>query len=176
MLEDIATLTAGRVISEEVGFKLENATVDDLGTAKRVVVDKDNTTIIEGGGVTFIRALPALDTIDAEEDEQIGVNILKRVLEEPIRQIAENAGREGSIVVKKVKDGNGAFGYNAATDVYEDLNKAGVIDPAKVTRIALENAASVAALMLMTEATIVEKPEKSSSLPIPPGGGMDDMY
>ncbi len=254
MLEDIATLTAGKVISEEVGFKLENVTIADLGKAKRILIDKDNTTIVEGGGksadikgrigqikkqietstsdydkeklqerlaklsggvavlnigastevemkekkarvedalhatraaveegivpgggVTFIRALPALDSVDADGDEQIGINILKRVLEEPIRQIAENAGQEGSIVVKKVKDGKDAFGYNAATDVFEDLYKAGVIDPAKVTRIALENAASVAALMLMTEATIVEKPEKSSHLPMPPGG-MDDMY
>jgi len=256
MLEDIATLTAGRVISEEVGFKLENATVADLGSAKRVVIDKDNTTIVEGagsseeiqgrigqikkqidtstsdydkeklqerlaklaggvavlnvgaatevemkekkarvedalhatraaveegivpgGGVALIRALPALDKVNVEGDEKIGVDILKRVLEEPIRQIAENAGQEGSIVVQKVKEGKDAFGYNAGTDVYEDLNEAGVIDPAKVTRIALENASSVAALMLMTEATIVEKPEEKPAMPpMPPGGGMDGMY
>jgi len=256
MLEDIAILTAGRVISEEVGFKLENATVADLGSAKRVVIDKDNTTIVEGagssdeikgrigqlkkqidastsdydkeklqerlaklaggvavlnvgaatevemkekkarvedalhatraaveegivpgGGVALIRALPALDKVKVEGDENIGVNILKRVLEEPIRQIAQNAGKEGSIVVQCVKEGKDAFGYNAGTDVYEDLYEAGVIDPAKVTRIALENASSVAALMLMTEATIVEKPEEKPAMPpMPPGGGMEGMY
>ncbi|MBN1560022.1 chaperonin GroEL [candidate division KSB1 bacterium] len=256
MLEDIATLTAGRVISEEVGFKLENATISDLGSAKRIVIDKDNTTIVEGGGksedikgrisqikkqietstsdydkeklqerlaklaggvavlnvgaatevemkekkarvedalhatraaveegivpgggVALIRALPVLDSLKADGDEQIGIDILKRVLEEPIRLIAENAGEEGSIVVQKVKEGKDAFGYNAATNVYEDLNKAGVIDPTKVTRIALENASSVASLLLMTEATIVEKPEEKPAMPpMPPGGGMEGMY
>ena len=256
MLEDIAILTAGRVISEEVGFKLENATVADLGTAKRVTIDKDATTLVEGagksedikgrigqlkkqidasssdydkeklqerlaklaggvavlnvgaatevemkekkarvedalhatraaveegivpgGGVALIRALPALDKVKVEGDEVIGIDILKRVLEEPIRQIAENAGAEGSIVVQRVKEGKDGFGYNAATDVYEDLFAAGVIDPAKVTRIALENAASVSALMLMTEATIVDKPEAAPAMPsMPPGGGMDGMY
>ena len=249
MLEDIAILTGGRVISEEAGFKLENATLSDLGSAKRVSIDKDNTTIVEGGGksediqgriaqikkqietttsdydkeklqerlaklaggvavlnvgaatevemkekkarvedalhatraaveegivpgggIAFIRALPALDKVKVEGDEEIGVNILRRVLEEPIRQIAENAGAEGSIVVQKVKDGKDGFGYNAATDIYEDLFEAGVIDPAKVSRIALENASSVAALMLMTEATIVDKPEeKPAGPPMPPG-------
>ena len=256
MLEDIAILTAGRVISEEVGFKLENATVADLGTAKRVTIDKDATTLVEGagksedikgrigqlkkqidasssdydkeklqerlaklaggvavlnvgaatevemkekkarvedalhatraaveegivpgGGVALIRALPALDKVKVEGDEVIGIDILRRVLEEPIRQIAENAGAEGSIVVQRVKEGKDGFGYNAATDVYEDLFAAGVIDPAKVTRIALENAASVSALMLMTEATIVDKPEAAPAMPsMPPGGGMDGMY
>jgi len=255
MLEDIAILTAGRVISEEVGFKLENATVADLGSAKRVTIDKDNTTIIEGGGktediqgrisqikkqiesstsdydkeklqerlaklaggvavlnvgaatevemkekkarvedalhatraaveegivpgggVVLLRALPALDKIKADGDEVIGINILKRVLEEPIRQIAENAGAEGSIVVQRVKEGKGSFGYNAATDSYEDLVEAGVIDPAKVTRIALENASSVSALMLMTEATIVDKPEEKPAAPAMPPGGMEGMY
>ena len=256
MLEDIAILTAGRVISEEVGFKLENATVADLGTAKRVTIDKDATTLVEGagksedikgrigqlkkqidasssdydkeklqerlaklaggvavlnvgaatevemkekkarvedalhatraaveegivpgGGVALIRALPALDKVKVEGDEVIGIDILKRVLEEPIRQIAENAGAEGSIVVQRVKEGKDGFGYNAATDVYEDLFAAGVIDPAKVTRIVLENAASVSALMLMTEATIVDKPEAAPAMPsMPPGGGMDGMY
>ncbi len=256
MLEDIAILTAGRVISEEVGFKLENATISDLGAAKRIVIDKDNTTIVEGagstediqgrigqikkqienstsdydkeklqerlaklaggvavlnvgaatevemkekkarvedalhatraaveegivpgGGVALIRALPALDKVEADGDEQIGIDILRRVLEEPVRQIAQNAGQEGSIVVQRIKEGKDGFGYNAATDVYEDLYEAGVIDPAKVTRIALENASSVAALMLMTEATIVEKPEPKSAMPpMPPGGGMDGMY
>jgi len=252
MLEDIAILTGGRVISEEAGFKLENATTSDLGKAKRVTIDKDNTTIVEGGGktedikgrigqikkqietstsdydkeklqerlaklaggvavlnvgaatevemkekkarvedalhatraaveegivpgggVSYIRALKALEELKLEGDEQVGANILKRVLEEPIRQIAENAGLEGSIVVQTVKEGEGAFGFNAETEKYEDLLKAGVIDPTKVTRIALENAASVAALLLMTEATVVEKPEENPPAPpMPPGGGM----
>ncbi|OPZ70454.1 MAG: 60 kDa chaperonin [bacterium ADurb.Bin478] len=255
MLEDIAILTGGRVISEEVGFKLENATTTDLGKAKRVTIDKDNTTIVEGGGktedikgriaqikkqietstsdydkeklqerlaklaggvavlsvgaatevemkekkarvedalhatraaveegiipgggVAYLRAIPALDKLEKtlEGDEKVGVQILRRAIEEPIRLIAENAGWEGSIVVQKVKDGKDAFGFNADTEVFEDLFKAGVIDPTKVSRIALENAASVAGLMLMTEATIVEKPEpKQPAPPMPPGGGMD---
>ncbi len=255
MLEDIATLTGGRVISEEVGFKLENATTTDLGKAKRVTIDKDNTTIVEGagktedikgriaqikkqietstsdydkeklqerlaklaggvavlsvgaatevemkekkarvedalhatraaveegiipgGGVAYLRAIPALDKLEKslEGDEKVGVQILRRAIEEPIRLIAENAGWEGSIVVQKVKDGKDAFGFNADTEVFEDLFKAGVIDPTKVSRIALENAASVSGLMLMTEATIVEKPEpKQPAPPMPPGGGMD---
>ncbi len=253
MLEDIAILTGGRVISEEAGFKLENATIGDLGRAKRVTVDKDNTTIVEGGGdpaaikgriaqikkqietttsdydreklqerlaklaggvavlnvgaatevemkekkarvedalhatraaveegivpgggVVFIRALPALDKLKVEGDEKVGVDIVRRVLEEPVRQIAENAGWEGSIVVQKVKDGEGAFGFNAETEKFEDLMKAGVIDPTKVARVALQNAASVAGLMLMTEAIIAEKPEKEKSTPsMPPGS---DMY
>ncbi len=255
MLEDIAILTGGRVISEEVGFKLENATTTDLGKAKRVTIDKDNTTIVEGagktedikgriaqikkqietstsdydkeklqerlaklaggvavlsvgaatevemkekkarvedalhatraaveegiipgGGVAYLRTLPALEKMEKslEGDEKIGVQILRRAIEEPIRLISENAGWEGSIVVQKVKDGKDAYGFNADTEVFEDLFKAGVIDPTKVTRIALENAASVAGLMLMTEATIVEKPEpKQPAPPMPPGGGMD---
>jgi len=256
MLEDIAILTGGRVISEEAGFKLENATLSDLGRAKRITIDKDNTTIVEGagksddikgrisqlkkqietttsdydkeklqerlaklaggvavlkvgaatevemkekkarvedalhatraaveegivpgGGVAFIRALPALKNVQVNGDEQIGIDILMRVLEEPIRQIVENTGWEGSIVVQRVKEGKGALGFNAATEVFEDLYEAGVIDPAKVSRIALENAASVAGLLLMTEATIVEKKEeKPSAPPMPPGGGMGDMY
>jgi len=253
MLEDIAILTGGRVISEEVGFKLENATTTDLGKAKTIKIDKDNTTIIDGagkaedikgriaqikkqiesstsdydkeklqerlaklaggvavlnvgaatevemkekkarvedalhatraaveegiipgGGVAYIRAIPALEKLKIEGDEKIGVDILRRVLEEPIRLIAENAGWEGSIVVQKVREGKDAFGFNADSETFEDLFKAGVIDPTKVTRIALENAASVAALMLMTEATVAEKPEpKSATPPMPPGG---DMY
>ena len=253
MLEDIAILTGGRVISEEAGFKLENATTSDLGSAKRVTIDKDNTTIVEGrgktedikgrisqikkqietstsdydkeklqerlaklaggvavlnvgaatevemkekkarvedalhatraaveegiipgGGVAYVRSMPALDKLDVEGDEKVGVDILRRALEEPLRQIAENAGVEGSIVVQKVKDGEGSFGFNAETETYEDLLKAGVIDPTKVARTALENASSVAALLLMTEATIVDKPEeKPATPPMPPGG---DMY
>ncbi|MBD3384156.1 chaperonin GroEL [candidate division KSB1 bacterium] len=256
MLEDIAILTGGRVISEDAGFKLENATASDLGSAKRITVDKDNTTIVEGagstadiqariaqikkqiesstsdydkeklqerlaklaggvavlnvgaatevemkekkarvedalhatraaveegivagGGVAFVRAIPALDELKLNGDEMIGISILKRVLEEPLRQIAENAGQEGSIVIQKVKEGKDNFGYNASSDTYEDLFKAGVIDPTKVSRIALENAASVAGLMLMTEATVVEKKEDEPAPPaMPPGGGAPGMY
>ena len=254
MLEDIAILTGGRVISEEAGFKLENATTADLGKARRIVIDKDNTTIVEGGGetadikgriaqikkqietttsnydkeklqerlaklaggvavlnvgaatevemkekkarvedalhatraaveegivpgggVAFLRAIPALDTAKVEGDEKVGINIIKRVLEEPVRQIAENAGWEGSIVVQKIKEGKDGFGFNAETETFEDLLAAGVIDPTKVTRIALENAASVAGLLLMTEATITDKPEEEKAPagpPMPPGGGM----
>ncbi|MDQ7054779.1 MAG: chaperonin GroEL [candidate division KSB1 bacterium] len=253
MLEDIAILTGGRVISEEAGFKLENAQITDLGRAKKVNIDKDNTTIVEGygktedikgriqqikkqietttsdydreklqerlaklaggvavlkvgaatevemkekkarvedalhatraaveegivpgGGTIFLRAQQALDNVKVDGDEAIGIGILRRALEEPIRQIAENAGVEGSIVVQKVREAKDVnFGYNAETDTYEDLIKAGVIDPTKVARVALENATSVAALLLMTEATIVEKPEPKENTPqMPPGGGM----
>jgi len=255
MLEDIAILTGGRVISEETGFKLENVTISDLGRAKRVTIDKDNTTIVEGagktedikarinqikkqietttsdydreklqerlaklaggvavlkvgaatevemkekkarvedalhatraaveegivpgGGVVYIRAMNALDDLKVEGDMKVGVDIVRRALEEPIRQIAENAGWEGSIVVQKVKEGQGAFGFNAETEQFEDLMEAGVIDPTKVSRIALENAASIAGLLLMTEATVAEKPEKEKTPAMPPGGGMGGMY
>ncbi|MBD3288480.1 chaperonin GroEL [candidate division KSB1 bacterium] len=256
MLEDIAILTGGRVISEETGFKLENTTTADLGKAKRISIDKDNTTIVEGagkseeikarisqikkqiestssdydreklqerlaklaggvavlnigaatevemkekkarvedalhatraaveegivpgGGIAYIRAMKALENLKLEGDEKIGVNIVKRALEEPVRQIAENAGWEGSIVVQKVKEGEGAFGFNAENEIFEDLMKAGVIDPTKVTRIALENAASIAGLLLMTEATIADQPEDEKAPPMPPaGGGMGGMY
>ena len=256
MLEDIAVITNGTVISEEQGYKLENATVSYLGTAKRVVIDKDNTTIVEGagksedikkriseiknqiekttsdydkeklqerlaklsggvavlkigaatevemkekkarvedalhatraaveegivpgGGVAFLRVSSKLDKLtNTNQDIMSGIKIVKRAIEEPIRQIVLNAGEEGSVIVNKVKEGKGGYGYNAATEVYEDLIKAGVIDPTKVTRVALENAASVAALLLMTEATICEKPEKGNNMPMmPPGGGMGDM-
>ena len=255
MLEDIATLTNGKVISDEVGFKLENVVVSDLGKAKRVVVDKDNSTIIDGagsqdkiqgrikeiraaidkstsdydkeklqerlaklaggvavinvgaateaemkekkarvedalhatraaveegivpgGGVAFIRSQGALKGMKLEEDEQIGVDIVRRAIEEPIRMIVYNAGGEGSIVVEKVrasKDKN--FGYNALTDTYEDLVQAGVIDPTKVTRTALQNAASIAGLLLTTEALVVEKKEDKPAAPAAPGG-MGGMY
>jgi chaperonin GroEL len=257
MLEDIAVLTNGTVISEEKGFKLENATLSYLGSAKKVVVDKDNTTIVEGagkkeeikkrineikgqiekttsdydkeklqerlaklsggvavlkigastevemkekkarvedalhatraaveegivpgGGVAYLRAIPKLDEVKtANEDQKTGVEIIKRALEEPIRQIVANAGLEGSVVVDKVKNEKGNFGFNAFTEKYENLVESGVIDPTKVTRIAIENAASVAALLLTTEATIVEKPEEKKQMPaMPPGGGMGDMY
>ena len=253
MLQDISVLTGGQVISEEVGFKLENAVVSDLGTAKRVVIDKDNTTVIDGagaedkihgrieeikvaidkstsdydreklqerlaklaggvavinvgaatetemkekkalvedalhatraaveegivpgGGVALLRAQTALDELSLDrEDEQVGVNILRRALEAPIRQIAVNSGAEGSIVVAKVRDGEGGFGYNAQTDTYENLVGAGVIDPTKVVRSALQNAASIASLLLTTEAVVVERPEEEK--PAMPGGGGGDM-
>ena len=256
MLQDIAVLTGGQVISEELGFKLENAVVSDLGQAKRIVIDKDNTTIVDGageadkikgrineirvaidkttsdydreklqerlaklaggvavinvgaatetemkekkarvedalhatraaveegivpgGGVALLTAQKALDKMKRDDqDEMIGVQIVRRALEEPLRQIAANAGAEGSIVVEKVrekKDKN--FGYNAATNTYEDLVKAGVIDPTKVTRTALQNAASIAGLLLTTEAVVVDRPEDDKA-PAMPGGGMGDMY
>ncbi|MEW5796246.1 MAG: chaperonin GroEL [Candidatus Zixiibacteriota bacterium] len=256
MLEDIATLTGGKVISEEIGFKLENAVLSDLGLAKKVTVDKDNSTIVEGsgnkedikariaqikkqiedttsdydreklqerlaklaggvavinvgaatetemkekkarvedalhatraaveegivpgGGVAMLRAIPALDAIKTDDEEMVGVRIVRKALEEPIRWIAQNSGVEGSIVINKVAAEKGAFGYNALTDKYEDLFKAGVIDPTKVTRTALENAASIAGLLLTTEAVVVEKPEEKKAMPpMPGGGGMGDMY
>jgi chaperonin GroEL len=256
MLQDIAVLTGGQVISEEVGFKLENAVMSDLGQAKRIVIDKDNTTIVDGageedkiqgrieeikvaidkstsdydreklqerlaklaggvavinvgaatetemkekkalvedalhatraaveegivpgGGVALLRAQAALDKMKLDrEDEQIGVGILRRALEHPIRQIAVNAGAEGSIVVEKVRENkNPNFGFNAQTDAYEDLVDAGVIDPTKVVRSALQNAASIAGLLLTTEAVVVEKPEEEK-MPAMPGGGMGGMY
>jgi chaperonin GroEL len=255
MLEDLAVITNGKVISEEIGFKLENVVVGDLGTAKRIVIDKDTTTIIDGagetekiqgrikelraqidkstsdydkeklqerlaklaggvaiinvgaatesemkekkarvedalhatkaaveegivpgGGVAFIRTQPALKGLKLDDsDEQIGVDIVRRALEEPLRMIAQNAGAEGSIVLEKVrasKDKN--FGYNALTDSYEDLVASGVIDPTKVARTALQNAASIAGLLLTTEATIVEKREEKQ--PAGGVGGMGGMY
>ena len=256
MLRDIAVLTGGQVISEEVGFKLENVVLTDLGRAKRIVVDKDNTTIVDGkgkpddiqgrineikaaiekttsdydreklqerlaklsggvaiinvgaatetemkekkarvedalhatraaveegivpgGGVAFIRAQSALDRIRGTEDEKTGVEIVRRALEEPIRLIAQNAGAEGSIVVAKVRESKDKnFGYNAQTDAYEDLVKAGVIDPTKVTRTALQNAASIAGLLLTTECVVAEKQEAKSAPAGMPGGGMGGMY
>lgn len=254
MLEDIAILTGGTVISEERGYKLENATIDFLGQADRVSIDKDNTTvvggkgddkdikarinqikaqiesttsdydreklqerlaklaggvavlyigaasevemkekkarvedalhatraaveegIVPGGGVALLRALKALKGLKGENaDQEVGFDIISRAVQAPLRTIAANAGVEGSIVVQKVLDGKDNFGYNARTEVYEDLIKAGVIDPTKVTRSALENAASVAGLLLTTEAVVVEKPEDKSATPAMPGG-MGDM-
>jgi chaperonin GroEL len=257
MLQDIAVLTGGQVISEEVGFKLENAVVTDLGRAKRIVVDKDNTTIIDGagtddaiqgrvkeikaavekttsdydreklqerlakiaggvavinvgaatesemkekkarvedalhatraaveegivpgGGVALIRAQKALKDLKfTDHDEQVGVDIIRRAIEEPIRMIVQNAGGEGSMVVEKVRSAkDNTFGYNALTDTYEDLVQAGVIDPTKVTRTALQNAAGIAGLLLTTEALIVEKKEATPPAGGPPGGGMGGMY
>jgi chaperonin GroEL len=257
MLVDIAKLTGGKVISEELGFKLENTVLADLGGAKRVVIDKDNTTIVDGkgksddikgriaeikvavdkstsdydreklqerlaklsggvavihvgaatetemkekkarvedalhatraaveegivagGGVALLRAQIVLDKVRGTEDEKIGVDIVRRSLGEPLRLIAQNAGVEGSIVLAKVRESKDKnFGYNAATDEYEDLVKAGVIDPTKVTRTALQNAASIAGLLLTTECVVVEKKEeKSAPAGGPPGGGMGGMY
>jgi chaperonin GroEL len=256
MLEDIAVITNGKVISEEIGFKLENAVISDLGSAKRIVVDKDNTTLIDGGGesekiqgrikelrgqiekstsdydkeklqerlaklaggvavinvgaatesemkekkarvedalhatraaveegivpgggVAFIRAQSSLKGLKMDDsDEQVGVDIIRRALEEPIRMIAQNAGSEASIVVEKVRSSKETnFGYNALTETYEDLVAAGVIDPTKVTRTALQNAASIAGLLLTTEATIVERKEEKQSAGAA-GGGMGGMY
>ena len=259
MLEDIAVLTGGTVISEEKGFKLDNTTLDSLGTASRITVDKDNTTIVEGagtkddikrrineiksqidkttsdydkeklqerlaklsggvavikigasteiemkekkarvedalhatraaveegivpgGGVALIRALagltPAFIKKQTNDDVRTGIEIVRRALEEPLRQIVANAGLEGSVIVNKVKEGTDDYGFNAATEEYENLVKSGVIDPTKVTRSALQNAASVASLLLTTEATIVEKKESAPAMPSHPGGGMDGMY
>jgi chaperonin GroEL len=255
MLEDIATLTGGRAITEDLGVKLENIKMDDLGKAKKVTIDKDNTTIVEGageskaiegrvkqirvqveettsdydreklqerlaklvggvavikvgaatetemkekkarvedamhatkaaveegivagGGVALIRASKALDGLKLEGDQKVGLDIIKRAIEEPCRWIATNAGQEGSIVVAKVKDVKGDEGFNAATDVYEDLVKAGVIDPAKVVRNALQNASSIASLLLTTEALVSEIPEEKKESPAAPGGGMGGMY
>jgi chaperonin GroEL len=251
MLEDIGILTGGKVISEDLGLKLENVSLDDLGTAKTINIDKDNTTIVDGGGsradlegrvkqirtqiddttsdydreklqerlakliggvavinvgaatetemkekkarvedalnatraaveegivpgggVALLRCMAALDKLTLEGDDQLGVNIVRRSLEDPARQIANNAGMEGSVVVEKLKEGKDAFGLNADTGTYEDLVKAGIIDPTKVVRFALQNAASVAALMLTTEAMVAEKPKEEPPMPpMPPGGG-----
>jgi chaperonin GroEL len=255
MLEDIGILTGGRVISEDLGIKLENIKLNDLGRAKRITVDKDNTTIVDGagdkddiearvkqiraqieettsdydreklqerlakiiggvavinvgaatetemkekkarvedalnatraaveegivpgGGVAYLRCLSALDKMKLEGDMKMGVDLVKRSLEEPIRQIANNAGQEGSVVTEKVKNEKGAFGFDAAQDEYTDMIKAGIIDPTKVVRLALQNAASVASLMITTEAVVAEKPEKKAPYPpMPPGGGMGGM-
>jgi len=255
MLEDIAILTGGKVISEDLGIKLENVKLEDLGKAKKITIDKDNTTIVEGagkaadiqgrvatirrqieettsdydreklqerlaklvggvavikvgaatetelkekkarvedamhatraaveegivpgGGVTLVRAAKVLDSLKLkDEDEQIGVNIVKRALEEPLRKIAENAGHEGAVIVERVKaEKNDNMGFNAESEQFEDLVKAGVIDPAKVARTALQNAASIAALMLTTEALVSEIPEEKRA-PAMPGGGMGDF-
>jgi chaperonin GroEL len=256
MLEDIATLTGGNAITEDLGVKLENIKLEDLGKAKKVTIDKDNTTIVEGagvaakiegrvkqiraqieettsdydreklqerlaklvggvavikvgaatetemkekkarvedamhatkaaveegivpgGGVALLRASKALDGLKLEGDQAVGVQIIRRAIEEPCRWIATNAGLEGSIVVAKVKEGKGDDGFNAATDTYEDLVKAGVIDPAKVVRNALQNASSIASLLLTTEALVSEIPEDKKDAPaMPGGGGMGGMY
>ena len=132
--------------------------------------------IVPGGGVALVRCLPALEKMKIKADQKLGVNVVMRAMEEPLRQIANNAGSEGSVVIDKVKNGEGAMGYNAETDTYEDLMKAGIMDPTKVVRLALQNAASVASLMLTTEAMVAEKPEKKKPMPAMPPGDMDGMY
>src|SRR6267142_1655118 len=180
MLEDIATLTGGKAITEDLGVKLENIKLEDLGKAKKVVLDKDNTTIVEegivpGGGVALLRASKAIDRVKAEGDEKVGAMIVKRALEEPIRQIVENAGLEGSVIVEKVKSETAPNrGYDADSMEYVDMVAAGIIDPTKVERVALQNAASIASLLLTTEALITDIPEeKSAAAPAMPHG---DMY
>ncbi|MDY0000203.1 MAG: chaperonin GroEL [Polyangia bacterium] len=254
MLKDIAVLTGGKAITEDLGIKLESVTLQDLGKAKSVTVDKENTTIVDGagkkadiqgrvkqirnqieettsdydreklqerlakivggvavikvgaatetemkekkarvedalnatraaveegvvpgGGVALIRCIKDLDKLDVTELQKVGVDIVRRAAEEPLRQIAKNAGVEGAIVAQAVRDGKGGFGYNASTDTYEDLVKAGVIDPTKVVRIALQNAASVAGLMITTECLIAERPKKEEPMPAGGGGGMGGM-
>lgn len=258
MLEDIAILTGGTVISEEMGFKLEDADLSHLGTCEKIVIDKDNTTIVNGtggqdaitarvnqikaqiesttsdydreklqerlaklaggvavlyigaptevemkekkdrvddalhatraaveegivpgGGVAYIRSLKALEGLDAtNDDERVGIELVRRAVEEPLRQIVGNAGLEGSIIVQKVKEGKDDYGYNARTDVYENLMGAGVIDPTKVSRVALENAASIAGMLLTTECVLVDEPEEAGAAPAMPGGmpgGMGGM-
>ncbi len=257
MLEDLAILTGGQVVSEDLGVKLENITLTDLGKAKRINIDKDNTTIVDGagarsalegrvrqiraqidettsdydreklqerlakliggvavinvgaatetemkekkarvedalnatraaveegivpgGGVALVRCIPALEKMKIKADQKLGVKVVMRAIEEPLRQIVNNAGYEGSVVIDKVKKGEGAFGFNAETGQYEDLIKAGVMDPAKVVRFALQNAGSVASLMLTTEAMIADKPEENAggaAAPAMPGGGMGGM-
>jgi chaperonin GroEL len=256
MLEDVAVLTGGRAVTEDLGIKLENVRIEDMGQAKKVTITKDNTTIVEGngsqaaiegrvkqlrtqveettsdydreklqerlaklvggvavikvgaatetemkekkarvedamhatkaaveegivpgGGVALVRTLKALDGLKVGGDRQIGINIVKRAIEEPLRWIANNAGFEGSIVVQRVKEGADDFGFNALTDEYENLIQAGVVDPTKVVRSALQNAASIASLLLTTEALVAELPEEKKDAPMPPGGGgMGGMY
>lgn len=252
MLEDIAVLTGGVVVSEDKGLKLSQATIEMLGSAEKVTVTKDDTTIVKGagakeniqdrvneikneiantkssydkeklqerlaklsggvavlyvgansevemkekkdrvddalcatraateegivagGGTTYIRALEALKDLKGDnQDEQTGINIVSRAIEEPLRQIVENAGLEGSVVVNKVREGEGDYGYNARTEKYEDLRKAGIVDPAKVERVALENAASIAGMLLTTECVMVDKPEPKAEMPAPAAPGM----
>jgi chaperonin GroEL len=253
MCEDIAILTGGKFLSEDLGIKLENVTLDDLGKAKKVIIDKENTTIVEGagkasdvqgrisqikkqieettsdydreklqerlaklaggvavirvgaatetamkekkarvedalhatraaveegivpgGGVALLRALPEVEKLKLEGDEQIGVNIVKRALEEPLRKLTDNAGVEGSIVLQEIKKRKGSEGFNVETLTYEDLFKSGVVDPTKVTRFALQNAASIAGLLLTTECLVTEIPEKEK--PAPPAGGPGGGY
>jgi chaperonin GroEL len=156
----------------ETEMKEKKARVEDALNATRAAVEEG---IVPGGGVAFIRSLKALDSVEVTPTEKFGVDIIRRSLEEPLRQISANGGLEGSVIVNKVKDGTGAFGFNAGTGAFEDLLAAGVIDPAKVSRCALQNAASVSSLMLTTEAMIAEKPKEDNGPAMPPGGGMGGM-
>ena len=177
--ERLAKLSGGVAVihvgaATETEMKEKKARVEDALHATRAAVEEG---IVPGGGVALLRAQPALDKVRGTADEKIGVDIVRRALEEPLRMIAQNAGVEASIVLAKVKELKGNHGYNAATDVYEDLVKAGVIDPTKVTRTALQNAASISGLLLTTECVVVErKEEKSAPAGGPPGGGMGGMY
>jgi len=174
--ERLAKLAGGVAViyvgaATEVEMKEKKDRVDDALHATRAAVDEG---IVPGGGVAYIRAIEALENMKAENDDQVtGIAIVRRSLEEPLRQIAINAGIEGSVVAQKVKEGKKDFGFNARTDVYENLLAAGVIDPTKVTRVALENAASIAAMVLTTDCVIVEKPKEEKAMPAMPGGGMD---
>jgi chaperonin GroEL len=165
----VAVINVGAATETEM--KERKARVEDALHATRAAVEEG---IVPGGGVTLIRCLPSLDKLKLEGDQAFGVNIVRRALEEPLRQIAGNTGVDGSIVADKVKNAKGAFGFNAATEEYEDLVKAGIIDPTKVVRCALQNAASVAGLLITTEATIAEKPKEDTPGSMPPGGGMGD--
>jgi len=168
MLEDIAILTGGTVITEDMGRKLDSVELTDLGTARQVRITKDETTIIDGVG--------ELNTLEATGDVQTGINLVKRAVEEPLRQIAYNAGLEGSVVVEKVKNTEAGVGFNALTEEYIDMVKAGIVDPAKVTRSALQNAASIASLVLTTETIVADKVEENAAAPaMPPMGGMGGM-
>jgi chaperonin GroEL len=177
--ERLAKLAGGVAVinigaATETEMKEKKARVEDALHATRAAVEEG---IIPGGGVAFLRAIPALEKMKLEGDEAIGVSILKKALEEPIRLIAENSGTEGSIVVNRVKEEKGAFGFNAETGNFEDLMASGVIDPTKVARIALENAASIASLLITTECVVAEKPEEKKASMMPPGGGgYGDMY
>src|SRR5437016_5181221 len=197
----IAILTGGKAITEDLGTKLENVKIEDLGKAKRLTIDKDNTTsvasagkarvedamhatraaveegIVSGGGVALLRCLPVLEKLKLHDDEAIGVNIVKRALEEPLRQIALNAGHEGAVVVGRVRESRDEnFGFNAETGEFGDLVKAGVIDPAKVTRLALQNAASIVSLMLTTEVLIAAFSGQEKMVAAGAGGGMGGSY
>ncbi len=177
--ERLAKLAGGVAVIKvgaptEIAMKEKKARVEDALNATRAAVEEG---IVPGGGVVFLRAMAAVDTLRLSGDEKTGASIIRRALEEPIRQIAENAGAEGSIVVQKVRDGNGAFGFNAETEEYEDLMTAGIMDPTKVTRVALQNAASVAGLLVTTECVMSEIPEQEKTPSMPAGGGgMGDMY
>jgi chaperonin GroEL len=170
----VAVINVGAATESEM--KEKKARVEDALNATRAAVEEG---IVPGGGVAYLRTIPALEKLKLEGDQQIGVNIVKRALEEPARQIAENAGKEGSVIVERLKAEKGAFGFDAAKEEFTDMNKAGIIDPTKVVRFALQNAASVASLLITTEAMVAEKPKKEQPMPpMPPGGGMGgmDMY